>query len=333
MRKLFKILAVIVIIIVMAGLGGYIYIANALPDAGPMVEVEISHTDSALIARGEYLTMHVTGCVDCHTPRHLEYFGIPSKQDSLGAGGFAFTREMGAPGNFYSKNITPAGIGKWTDAQLFHTTTTGVNLEGEPLFPIMPYPNFAKADPEDLKAIIAYIRTLKPIENSVAESEPDFPLNLIMRTIPKPAEFTTRPHPSNTVEYGKYLVTIGNCNDCHTPIDEQGQPLPGMYLAGGRAFTFPFGTVNSANITPDKATGIGTWTRETFISMFKQYDNPEAHSIPWEQKGFQTVMPWLEYSGMTDEDLGAVYDYLRTLQPVSNKIEKWKAASEATAMN
>jgi len=81
--------------------------------------------------------------------------------------------------------------------------------------------------------------------------------------------------------------------------------------------------VRSANITPDMETGIGKWNKYQFVSKFKQYDNPDAHNIPVKPNDFNTVMPWMMYSGMTEEDLSAIYAYLRTVKPVSNKVVKF----------
>jgi len=138
---------------------------------------------------------------------------------------------------------------------------------------------------------------------------------------------------SNTTAYGKYLVTLGSCSDCHTQADK-GEPLPGMYLAGGMEFIFPSGIVRSLNITTDEETGIGKWTKEDFIKRFRNYGTEEAKNIPVDMnKDFNTPMPWLMYTGMTDEDLGAIYEYLRTVSPVKNKVERFTPGSIATASN
>src|SRR5207302_1586133 len=118
---------------------------------------------------------------------------------------------------------------------------------------------------------IAYLRTLKPIENKVPESSANFPVNFILRTMPKPAHPTEIPEKSDLLAYGKYLTNIAACDGCHTP-QEKGKAIEGMYMAGG--FEFPLftgGTIWSSNITSDKETGIGQWTKESFISRFKTY--------------------------------------------------------------
>jgi hypothetical protein len=105
-----------------------------------------------------------------------------------------------------------------------------------------------------------------------------------------------------------------------------------MNMAGGQTFNFPGGVVRSLNITPDNETGIGTWTKEDFIARFRFYSGEEAHNVPVNiEKDFNTPMPWLMYAGMTDEDLGALYDYLRTVTPVKNRVERFTPHSTATA--
>ena len=97
-----------------------------------------------------------------------------------------------------------------------------------------------------------------------------------------------------------------------------------MYLAGGREFNFPAGIVHSLNITPDAETGIGNWTKDDFIARFKFYDNEDAQNVAVNfEKDFNTPMPWLMYAGMTREDLGAIYEYLRTVKPVNHRVNRF----------
>jgi cytochrome c len=172
---------------------------------------------------------------------------------------------------------------------------------------------------EDLYSIIVYIRQLEPKQSNLQPTHLEFPMNLIVRTIPKPVtirETDSRPR-------GEYLATVGNCWTCHTADDGRGQKLPGMDFAGGREFTMPDGSiVRSVNLTPDAKTGIGSWSRDQFISVFKRYQNQDLRQIPV-QKG-NTVMPWTYFSEMKEEDLGAIFDYLSTLKPISNPVNSPK---------
>jgi len=319
MKTFFKIIAII-IVVVAVGFGIFAaYLTFSFPKVGETPQIQINSSPE-LVERGEYLARHVAACVDCHSTRDWNYLSGPLKPGTEGKGGEEFSEKYDFPGNFFARNITPAGIGDWTDGEIYRAITCGVSKNGEPFFPVMPYPNYSKMDPEDVKAIIAYLRTLKPIENAVPVSSPNFPMNLILRTIPKPAEPQKCPPKMDQLAYGKYIFTIASCDACHTQ-KEKGQPVKGMELAGGFAFPLPGGgIVRSENITPDKETGIGSLTKEDFIRKFKYYSAPEMAKIPVQKGAFNTIMPWTMYAGMTEEDLGAIYTYLQSVPPVKNKV-------------
>lgn len=318
MKKFFLFL---LLLIVVAGVAGFSYLKLILPDTGPVPELKVAATPARL-ERGKYLVVHVIGCTGCHSIRDINTFAGPIIPGTEGAGGEAFDQKAGFPGSYIAKNITPAHLGSWTDGELFKTITTGVNKDGKALFPIMPYLAYGTLDREDIYAVIAYIRTLKPIENEIPDSKSDFPMSLIINTIPQKAHFTTIPAKTDTVAYGRYLVTAAACTDCHTP-QEKGQKIEGMDFSGGMKFnTFPDMTIQSANITPDNATGIGKWTEQQFVSKFKSYD-PATHSYQKVGIGdMKTVMPWTMFAGMDTTDLKAIYQYLRTIKPVDHQIEK-----------
>jgi mono/diheme cytochrome c family protein len=322
MKTIWKILLIAVIVIV-AGIAGLIgYVKLILPRMGAPPDIKVEMT-AEKIARGKYLANHVAVCMDCHSRRDWNKFAGPVISGSFGAGGEVFDHNAGFPGSIISRNITPAGIGNWTDGELFRTITTGVNKDGKALFPVMPYFSYGRADEEDIKAIIAYIRTLSPIENKVPPSKYDFPVNLIINTIPKEAALTHMPDRSDQTSYGKYLVNFAACTECHTPV-EKNKPIPGMEYTGGWEFMLPTGgVVRSMNLTADMKTGIGGWTKDVFVGRFKTYRDTVFIPYAIQPKSFNTIMPWLMYSGMSEEDLGYIFDFLRTLKPVEHKVEKF----------
>lgn len=296
--------------------GGVGYLFAAFPKAGPLPDTKVAPT-AELVKRGEYLAHHVTVCMDCHAVRDWSRYSGPPKPETLGHGGERFTREMGLPGDFRSRNITPGGVGEWSDGELARAITTGVTREGRAMFPIMPYTNFRHLCERDVSAIIAYIRTLPASNVTHPDSELDFPVNLIVRTMPQPAEPWACPAPGSP-DYGKYLATVAGCGDCHTKQDK-GQ-IVGERFAGGWRFPLPSGGhVTSKNITPHPETGIGKWTKEQFVALFQSRARPDA-AFPVKPGEPQTVMPWNMYGGMNPEDLGAIYDYLRTVPPVKNAV-------------
>jgi hypothetical protein len=325
MKKFLKILDILFIVLILAGTGFYVYLSKTFPKVGPVRDMKVEITPER-VERGKYLVDHVTGCIGCHSQRDFNYFSGPIVPGSEGKGGEVFDESVGFPGSFYSKNITPAGIGNWTDGELFRAVTTGINKDGKALFPLMPYLHFGQMDEDDILCVIAYIRTLKPITNDVPESKPSFPMSLIMRTIPQDAHFTKRPDRANIKEYGKYLVDVGSCIECHTQMN-RGKLKEGFEYGGSREFPLSGGCiVRSSNITPDNETGIGLWTKEQFVNRFKAYDNPLARNVPVKPGEFNTWMPWTELAGMTSEDLEAIYTYLKTIPAVRNKVEKFSLA-------
>jgi hypothetical protein len=322
MRKLVKaLLVVVVILLVLVGdAAGYVYFF--LPDVGAAPELTIEKTPERL-QRGKYLAEHVALCVDCHSTRDWTQFSGPMTQESYGKGGEVFPREFGFPGIFYAKNITPAGIGKWTDGEVLRAVTSGVSKDGSALFPLMPYQHYGVSDKEDVYSIIAYIRSLPAIPNDVPKSQPDFPVNILLHLSPTKPVFVTRPAESDTIKYGQYLVTMASCMDCHSK-EKRGEIIKGTEFGGGREFILPGGTVRSANIT-FHSTGLEGWTKEQFIARFTAYTDSSYKSPKLTLTDFNTPMPWTMYGGMKTSDLAAIYAYLRSLKPMESKVEKFTA--------
>ncbi len=317
--KIVKIVAGIVLILVLVMAAGIGYLRFGLPRVGPAPDIAIDGTPERL-ARGRYLVEHVMGCMSCHSPaRHVDRYALPPIAAKKGAGGLFFSPKNRFPGTLYAKNITPHNLGSWSDGEIVRALTVGVDREGEPLFPLMPTRFYAVLDREDIYAAVAYLRTLEPVANEVPKSAIDFPLNLIIRTGIAERGFGKRPEPSDGLAYGRYMATAAGCVDCHTNVVE-GKAV-GQPFAGGMEFYLPpMGLVRSANITPDKQTGIGDWDREAFIDRFKDLTPEAVMEMKVEPGEANTLMPWWEFSGMTRQDLGAIYDYLMTLKPVRAEI-------------
>lgn len=324
MKKAGRIVLIVLGVTTVAVVMGLTYIKVALPNTGKPENLVIESTPE-MVQHGEYLANHVMACMDCHSERDWSKFSGPLVPNTLGQGGEAFNQNMKFPGNYVAKNLTPYKLASWTDGQIFRAITTGVSKDGHALFPIMPYTHYGTVDRKDIEAIIAYLRTLPSIEKENIPSRSDFPMNFIIHTIPRDAQFVDKPDKSNKVAYGEYLVNAAACYDCHTNQDK-GQFI-GEAFAGGMEFPFPDGSVVRApNITPHP-TGIGGWTEEQFVQRFKQYTD-SGYVAPTVKKGdFQTVMPWMMYSGMKEEDLQAMFAYLQTLDPVEKTVVRF-ASSE-----
>ena len=326
MKKLLKIVGVLILVLLVVVAGAVTYVTQALPDIDTPADLKVERTPER-VERGEYLANSVCVCMDCHSTRDWNTFAAPLVPGTLGKGGERFDGTMNFPGTFFSKNITPFGIKDWSDGEIYRAITSGVSKDGHPFFPVMPYPNYNQLATEDVYSIIAYLRSLAPIGTEVyPASVIDFPVNVIMHTVPEPAHPMDRPAQGDP-KYGEYMVNAAVCRECHTRT-ENGKKVGEMF-AGGFAFTFPTGAVvRSANITPSDDGGIGRWTKDQFIQRFRVYSDSAyvAPKIDRARGDMQTVMPWMMYASMTDTDLGSIYDYLKTVKPVPGTIEKWTPA-------
>ncbi len=320
LRYILYIIAILVVTV--ASIAGYILFF--LPNTGPPPDISIEITEER-VERGKYLANHVMLCMDCHAVRDFSLFSGPPFPETVGAGGEVFDQEIGLPGSFTSKNLTPAALGDWTDGEIFRAITSGVSRDGSALFPIMPYQHYSQLDEEDIYAVIAYLRTLDPVENEIAPSKADFPVSILINTMPVKPNMQPRPEKHDVINYGRYLITAAACTDCHT-LMVRGEYVGEPY-AGGNEFPMPGGSiVRAANLTPHE-TGIGNWTKDEFVARFKIYaDSAYVHQHV--QPGhFQTYMPWTMYAGMDEDDLGAIYEYLRTIAPVDNRVQLFTPAN------
>ncbi|HMJ69291.1 MAG TPA: c-type cytochrome [Cyclobacteriaceae bacterium] len=326
MKKILKYAGYVLLFLIVAVVGLLTYVKTALPNVGEPEHLTLDYTPER-VERGRYLANSVSVCMDCHSTRDFSKFSGPLKEGTLGKGGDRFDQSVGMPGVFFSKNITPAGLSRYTDGELFRVITAGVTKEGRPMFPLMPYPYYGRMAEEDIYSIIAYVRSISPIENTVPDSEADFPVNFILHTIPTKGTPQPIPPKSDRVAYGAYLANAGGCVECHTK-DKQGQIIRELSFAGGREFKLPDGSVvRSANISPDRETGIGTWTTDLFVTRFKIYAD-SSYVLPDAAPGeFNTIMPWTMYANMEKDDLEAIFSYLQTVTPMKNSVSKFTAAN------
>lgn len=322
MPKLLKVVGymMLTLLLMLGGMAGYILFF--LPNTGQAPKLNIEITEER-VERGRYLANNVAVCMDCHSTRNWNYFSGPPQQGTLGAGGETFDRNRGFPGVFYALNITPYKLHNWTDGEIYRAITTGVSKDGSAIFPVMPYKYHGQLDPEDVYCIIAYLRTLAPIPLENKISKPDFPANLLMNLRPQKAQPLPKPSLTDSVNYGRYLVTAAGCAECHSPVNKQAKVIAGKEFRGGRAFIMPGGIVRSANLTPDESTGLGRWSAAQFVSRFKAYSDTSYHPQPLAPDDFNSPMPWTMYAHMTEADLRCMFHYLRSLPPVSNAVQKF----------
>jgi cytochrome c553 len=238
-------------------------------------------TDSASLARGRHLVEAIGKCQECHDGDLGGKLWIDEP---------AFGRLAGA-------NLTRGrgGIGDLTDADLERALRRGVGRDGRPLI-FMPSESFAALSDEDLAAILGYLRTLPPVDRELPEPKVgpvaralymrgNFPL-LPVTLIDHQARSRPAAVPEVTAEYGEYLATIGGCRSCH-----------GLALAG-----------DANPDAPDITVGrIGGWTEEDFFRSLRQGRRPNGSVIDPEK------MPWVRSGQMTDDEMRAVWLYMRSL--------------------
>ena len=258
--------------------------------------------------RGEYLVHGVIPSMECHS-KYDEKANPPVLLSKEGAGAALFEE-----GRFrlVAPNITSdpeTGLGKWSDDAIARAIREGIADDGHALFPVMPYELFRHMSDEDLASVVVFLRSLPPAHSELPPTKIPFLFTRLIQAVPQPVtEPVPEPDVSSPAKYGTYLATMGTCSDCHTPLNPKFQPIPGMELAGGNLIA----TVASANLTPD-ASGIGYYDEALFIQAMRTGSVRARKLSP--------AMPWWAFRNMTDNDLKAVFAYLRTLKPVHHLVD------------
>ena len=264
------------------------------------------------LARGKYLAENVAGCIDCHTPH--DWSSRSSVDANLGAGEEIPLKDL--PGKIFAPNITPdpeTGAGTWTDDQLARAIREGVGHDGRALFNLMPYEHYRTMSDEDLSSVIVYLRAIPPVRHEVPKTEMIFPVKYLMRNVPQPVTDPVPPPDLSTpLKRGAYLTNLAGCTDCHTPMDNHGQKLPGLDWAGGFIMEGPWGRVASANLTTDPS-GIPYYDEKKFI------DTMRTGQVG--ARALNPIMPFAFYAGMTDQDLAAIFAYVHQLPPTKHRVD------------
>jgi mono/diheme cytochrome c family protein len=315
LKTLLKVAIGLVVLAVVAVGSLYAYFFILLPRDIPPPDLTVEITPQR-VARGEYLATAVFGCMYCHSERDWDLFGAPPVPGTLGKGGERFDQRVGVSGVLTAANITPDGIGDWSDGEVYRAIVNGLHKDGYPLFPIMPFDVYLHLETEDVYSIIAYLRTLAPIEARYSGRRMTPLMQLIANTRVLPADPWQVDH-SDPLSRGGYIALIAGCRFCHTPANERMQPYEDMRFGGGLGMMAAGRKVYSANISPDPETGIGNWSEADFIARFKAYAGAR---IPVTETGFQTNHAWTEYAQMSEADLADVYAYLMAQPPVRNVV-------------
>lgn len=254
------------------------------------------------LQRGDYLVNTIMACGNCHTP--------PSPTgpvvEKFLSGGLTFD----TPGfKAMASNITTdreTGIGNWSDDDIKKSIVNGVRPNGVHLAPIMATNFFKMLMPSDLDAIVAYLRSVKPI--NAKTPIPEYRMALGHDVYPPAEKMVTAADLQDKIKRGEYLSTIGHCMECHTPRVQGRQNFVDELGKGGRDFPGPWGTSIGRNITPSKTNGIGDWSDAEIKRAITQAVRKDGTKL-------KPPMAYAYYAKMTDEDLDAIVAWLRSLPP------------------
>jgi hypothetical protein len=292
----------------------------------------------ARLDRGCYLVEGSARCFMCHSDIDWTKPGRQPKEGRKGAGhiwidevlpwlpqhgdlerrgGWLGLRQL----LVVSPNITPdreTGAGDWSDDVLVQAIRQGIGHDGRVLYPGMPHQRFRQLSDEDLASIIVYLRSIPAVRNPL----PVTVLPAEIRESLQPSEPITEPVLSpdlfDPVEWGAYLVGLSDCTGCHNAFDQDSQPIPGLAFSGGALLKESWGQVTAPNITPDPS-GISYYDEDLFVQVMR---------TGWVgARQLKPIMPWSFYGNMTDEDLKAIFAYLRALDPIVHWVDNTEPPS------
>lgn len=319
MKKFLKITAWVlgIVLLFLGATAAYVNYAPAPtydPPTIPDLKVEIT---PERIAQGQKLASML--CIACHAGRD----GKLSGQQMLD-----LPKEFG---KIYTLNITQhpeKGIGKWTDGEIYTFLRTGLRKDGS-FNAIMPkFPHMAE---EDIHSIIAWLHSDDPKLQPSEVQQPEHELTLLskglmkfmFRPLPMPTKPIALPDTTNQVAWGRYLAN-GNygCFACHsadfkTTNDLEPEKSGGFYGGGNPMLDYDGNIVPSRNLTPDKETGIGNWTEEQFVKTVKTGMRPNGTMVRY---------PMMPYGVLTENEIKAIYAYLKTVPPIKNQVNTAQAS-------
>src|ERR1041385_8203025 len=259
-----------------------------------------ANAQSDLVKRGDYLVNGILTCGNCHSPK--EPAGdIPGKEFS---GGLSWDEP---PFKVTAPNITQdkeTGIGSWSDADIKTVMRTGIRPNGVHIAMIMPTGFYHIMTERDMDAVVAYLRTIKPIKNTV--DAPVYKMRQIEIVPPGGDKKFTEADLSDKTRKGFYLVTIAHCMECHTPMGPRGREFATKIGTGGFDFPGPWGVSTSRNITQGKDKGIGSWSDDEIKRAITQ-------GVSKDNSKLKPPMGYHYYATVTPDDLDAIVAYLRTV--------------------
>jgi mono/diheme cytochrome c family protein len=279
------------------------------PRIRPLTDIVFERTEVRR-ERGKYLTEGLLQCFICHTDRDWKAPGAPPVEGRKGSG-----HVWSDDGEYrlVAPNITPdkeTGAGTWTDDMFARAIREGVSHEGRVLHPQMWYGSFRSLSDEDLASIIVYLRSIPPVRNSLPQTKLKRERQLTNEPLTEPVP---QPDLSDAVKRGNYLVRVADCVGCHTAFEA---PLNPGFFGGGNLVEIEKEKAFSANLTPDPS-GISYYD-DAFFAQVMRTGHVKARKL-------SSIMPWTVFRNLNDEDLKAIFAYLRARRPVHHSVDNTEA--------
>lgn len=323
MKRFFKFLAYLLgLVVLLASLGATFISIKGVPTYKTDIPAEIVRLkvsrDSAHIAQGAKIATLL--CNACHKD--------PETGKLTGHLMLDLPKEFGQIASLNITNDMEHGIGRWTDGELYYFLRTGIHTDGRWSPPYMP--KFPLMADEDLYSIISWLRSGDPaLQADTREFPPNKP-NFLIKFLanvaffppPLPGKPILLPDTTDNLALGKYVAnSLCGCYSCHsadfkTMNDLEPEKSGGYYGGGNPMLNYEGELVPSANITMDKETGIGNWTRQQFYEAVKFSKNP---------KGGPLYYPMFPHTTLSDSEVYAVWDFLQTVPPLRNAVARYKA--------
>jgi hypothetical protein len=289
------------------------------------------------VARGSYLVNQAMSCGACHSGREGGNFATGGERADMYLAGLAV--DLPSEGfKFWMPNLTPdveTGLGGWSDDEIMRAVRDGIGKDGHLMFPMMPFSSYQHVSEEDLRSIVAYLRSVPPVKNKRTLAENDFGFMVeffVNRGMMhhKPAHDVAPPNKQDKVKYGEYVMRLGHCWECHSGTSTGPKDVgeKEFLSGGGPPFELPgVGKVYPRNLTPDPETGLGKYSAAQLKQALRDGKRLDGKRMAAPMNFF---IPHI--SGLTDEDTDALIAFLRSIPPVKNKVpdRELEAAYEKT---
>ena len=278
----------------------------------------------ARVARGRYLVSQAMSCGVCHTPRDGTSPLAPERDDRLLAGASVVWPRRGD--RLWVPNLTPdveTGLGAWSDDEIMRAVRDGVARDGRLLAPLMPFSSYQFVSDEDLRAIVAYLRSVPPVRNErpFAEDQLDLPTAILVDRGARhhdPAHDVPEPNRADAIAYGAYVMRLGHCWECHSATRRGPRDVGAQGFMAGDDRAEPLrdvGVVYARNLTPARRTGLGRYSAAEI---------ERALRAGMRLDGAPMAPPMSLYSrhlaGLDEADLAALVTFLRALPPHEHDI-------------